>query len=92
MVRDKSPSSKSPKAKPVGAREQRGHDRDKQKYNQRNGDARQVALEGRALRLKKLIERKAGSGSVESSLTRVQLAEALCTPANQIHRRLRMPN
>ena len=92
MVRDKAPSSKAKAVKPVGAREKRGHDRDRQKYNQRNGDAREVALEGRVLRLKKLIERKAGSGSVESSLTRVQLAEALCTPANQIHRRLRMPN
>ena len=84
MARDKkAPSSKAKAVKPVGAREKRGHDRDKQKYNQRTGDAREVALEGRVLRLKKLIERKAGSGSVESSLTRVQLAEGLCAHANQ---------
>ena len=85
MARDrKAPSSKAKAVKPVGAREKRGHDRDKQKYNQRTGDAREVALEGRVLRLKKLIERKAGSGSVESSLTRVQLAEGLCAHANQM--------
>ena len=90
MVRDKAPSSKAKAVKPVGAREKRGHDRDRQKYNQRNGDAREVALEGRVLRLKKLIERKAGSGSVESSLTRVQLAEGLCAHANQTHLHARL--
>ena len=78
-------------SKPVGAREQRGHDRDRQKYNKRNGDAREVAMESRVLRLKKLIERKAGSASVENTLTRVQLAEGLCAPP-ELNPSARMPN